>query len=194
MSKRVVIGGAILGLLGLKYGLPNIRYFAYMSYVMMRAKLSEGDISPSQETEFECMISMTDIDFWKHMNNAAYLRYAEAARHNGFLKIFTTETARSFLDNGYSLVLSAISVKYRRECKFRERFIWKTKPIYWDQCNVYLKQSMYHKQSGLLHCVLFSKLCLLKNRKFVKKLEKEVDGLYLLKWYKDKHENGNDYE
>ena len=195
MLVKIAAGGCVLGgLLGLKYGVPNVRYFAQMIYLGARNTWNKGDILPCDDTELEFTVSLTDIDFMRHMNNASYLRYAEAARHDWFWKTMT-QLRGKFGDSGYSVPLIAISIKYRRECKFNDTFVIKTGALYWDKCSLYIKQEFYNKSSGLLHCVLYAKLGLVKNGKFIKQLEKRRDGYYLLKWYNDIDDTkGNDYE
>ena len=191
------VGGCILGLLGLKYGVPNVRYCAQMIYLGFLNGGNKGDVLLSDESEFEFTVSLTDIDFWKHMNNAAYLRYAEAARHIWFWRLTARKNYQdTFKKRGFSITLVAIAVKYRRECKFNHTFILKTKPVYWTQTSIYLRHEFYHKESGLLHCVLYGQVALVQNGRFVKKMENEREsGYYLLKWYDDiDDKTGNDYE
>ena len=190
------VGGAILGLLGLKYGVPNVRYFGQMIWLGYKNSFHKGDVLPSEGSSFEFTVSLTDIDFMRHMNNAAYLRYAEAGRHEWFWKLLARDDFKQkFSKNGYGVPLVAVTVKYRRECKFNHTLILKTEPVYWNATSVYLKQSFYHKETGLLHCILYAKLALTKDGKFVKTLGDKQDGYHLLTWYGDiDDKTGNNYE
>ena len=126
---------------------------------------------------------MTDIDLMRHMNNAAYFRYAEPARHAWFLSIDPV-----FKDKQLSMALLAQSIKYRRECKAGETFVVRTRACHWDQCNVYFKHEFIHKQTHQVHCIILVRFGLLRNGRLVKRIGDDTDeqgGFYSLRWYRD---------
>eukprot|EP01084_Bolivina_argentea_P216371 367601_1 len=187
LQNKVMFGGIVLGIFGMKYGIPNMRYVAQVLNLGLITAMQKGSMLPSDMTDLEFTVSLTDIDFMRHMNNSAYLRYAEAARHQWFLRIMNQiKNKLNGKRNNINIPLIAISVKYRRECKFNDTFIIQTKAVYWDQCNIYLKQEFFNKKSKQMHCILYAKLGFVKNGKFVKTMDDEQGGFHSLEWYKEK--------
>ena len=93
---KLKIGICCVGILGLKYGVPNIRYFVQQSRSIYWN--TKENMMPSDMLDFEFTVSLTDIDFWAHMNNAAYLRYAEVGRFAWFASSFKSNTDKKARD------------------------------------------------------------------------------------------------
>ena len=186
-DNKFVIGSCIAGLIGWKYGVPNLRYFQQIT--RLGYWNFQRDLMPSDMVEIEFTVSLTDIDFNRHMNNAAYLRYAEAGRVAWFRGLVSF-----FRDTAQSLALLGLSVKYRRECLAGDVITLQTKICYWDQCNIYIRQEFYHKKTGLVHCVMYCRFGLLQNGKLIKREQDDKAGFHAIKWYSDSDGHVNDYE
>merc|ERR1712062_820738 len=106
---------------------------------------SRMPIMPSEMIEIEFTVSLTDIDHQRHMNNAAYFRYAEAGRLAWFWGMESL-----FRGKNLTLALLGLSAKYRRECKAGDVLVLRAKVCYWDQCSIYIRQDFYNKSSGLM--------------------------------------------
>ena len=186
-NNKFVVGSCIAGVIGWTYGVPNFRYFQQigrLGYWNVKRNLM-----PSDMVEIEFTVSLTDIDIWRHMNNAAYLRYAEAGRVAWYYGIQS-----SFKENKLHIPILGMSVKYRRECKAGDVMVIQTKTCYWDKCNMYIRQDFYNKKTGLLHCVVYVRFGLIQNGKFIKRIKEERGGFHSIKWYSASNGNGNDYQ
>lgn len=70
----------------------------------------------------------------------------------------------------------------------------RTKPCYWNQCNIYLRQDFFNKDTGLLHCVIYVRFGLVQNGKLVQEMEDKQGGFHQIKWYADSNGFNNDYQ
>ena len=86
------------------------------------------------------------------------------------------------------------TVKYRRECRFQSTFVVQTRACYWDQCNIYIRQDFFNKKTGLIHCIIYCRLGLIKKGRLVKVMENKKGGFHAMKWYADSDGYENDYE
>ncbi|ETO33685.1 hypothetical protein RFI_03415 [Reticulomyxa filosa] len=99
------------------------------------------------------------IDFWNHLNNAAYLRFAELARVNWFVRT----NIWSFLRKKYkyNLVWTAVTLRFRREISAFETIEIHTRVIYWDKYNCYVEQKFVNpKKDNFVHCILYGQYTL----------------------------------
>lgn len=104
---KLQIGIGCLALAGYRYGVPNLRYLLLIfrdGYL----RRNEDNI-PAEMMEYEFTVTLTDIDPWLHMNNAAYLRYAEAARLAWIFSSFRKDQLQKGTDGKNSALLALVS-------------------------------------------------------------------------------------
>ena len=139
-----------------RYGIINIRYvfnFGLMFAENAFTKRKKIPLTGSSDVLYR--VSLTDIDYLLHMNNTAYLKYAEFAQGHWGLD---ADILRKFKPHNMSSLTSALSCRYRRQLTFNQKFLIRTKIIYWNETKAIFKQSFINPQNNFLHCVVYREM------------------------------------
>lgn len=96
-----------------------------------------------------------DIDLFLHMNNARYLRATE------FGRIFYS--LRSGLDVAIKelsafAVLTAATVRYRRELRLFQKYTLRTSLVYWTDNDVFFEHRFETGPNSFVNCVSYAKI------------------------------------
>jgi len=143
----------------LKFGTPNLRYIFQYCVLFLEAFLFRDNISPTDTAKLKVFMPITSVDFWNHLNNSAYLRYAELARVNWFMRTNVWEFLKK--NFGYHLAFSAVTLRFRREILAFETIQIHTRVVYWDKFTLYVEQKFVNaNQGGFVHCVIYGQYTL----------------------------------
>ncbi|ETO31146.1 hypothetical protein RFI_05971 [Reticulomyxa filosa] len=182
-SKKFIAAIIFLAV-SLRIGVPNVRYVYQYGLMFLNLLLFDQIISPAATAKYTFYVPITN--FWNHLNNAAYLRYAELARVNWFART----NIWNFLKNnfGYHLAYTAVTLRYRREINPFQTIEIHTRVVHWDMFNFYVEQKFIDAKSGFIHCVIYGQYTVTHKGKRVtpELLENTKNrGLLMLPWNLD---------
>eukprot|EP01083_Nonionella_stella_P031933 87373_1 len=184
-NKRRKIAALILFVvLFTKIGIPNILYILQYIECFIKMRFKKRIKYASSTATYRSKVHVYDIDFWLHLNNASYLRHAELARVDYFIR---SQLWYQLKANGYGLAFVAVNIRYRRELALFQAFeIW-TRPIYWDEYTLIIEQKFVDRKTNFVHAIMYGKYVLVKNGKRVKRSlisgNFDGDGLHTINFY-----------
>eukprot|EP00483_Globobulimina_turgida_P008484 UN08501 len=117
------------------------------------------------------------------MNNAAYLRHAELARVDYFVR---SSLWKQLKTQQYGIAFVALNIRYRRQLTLFKKFEIQTRPIFWDELNLIIEQRFVDAETNFLHSLIYGKYVLIKNGKKVKRsITNNLvgDGLHIIQFY-----------
>lgn len=80
------------------------------------------------QTEFEVIVTASDLDELGHVNNARYLNFLEAGRMDWYAKVGLIEGVEAAQGaSGFDTVVVNINIDFTRECLLGERLLIETK-------------------------------------------------------------------
>ena len=96
----------------------------------------------------------SDLDFLLHMNNSKYLREMDFGR---FAHFFHNNFKGPLETMGASMVVAAITVRFRRSLQLWQAFQLKTRILGWDDSSFYCEQRFVNKE-GFVCAIAMLKL------------------------------------
>ena len=114
------------------------------------------------------------------MNNAAYLRHAELARVDFFIR---TKIWKQLSAKNYALGFVALNIRYRRELRLFRSYSIHTRALYWNELELFIEQRFIDPNKNFLHTIVYGKYVLTKNGKKVKPQSDSIYGLHTIKFY-----------
>ena len=97
---------------------------------LLAATVFRPRLAPPFETSVVSLIVLpNDLDIYGHMNNGRYLTIMDLGRMDLFVR---GGLIRSIRGAGWTPVLSAAKVRYRRELRLFQRFRLETRIVYWE--------------------------------------------------------------
>lgn len=156
-----------------RYGIINMRYFFNLGYIYSKQKLTKRKKIPMSGTiESHFRVTLTDIDYLLHMNNVAYLKYAECGLTYWALD---TNLLHKLQKHNFSMVTSASTVRYRRQLLFNEKFTLGTRCIYWNEYFIIIKHSFINQKTKFVHAIVYVQI-ILTDGKTGKKYESIINS------------------
>mmetsp|Transcript_40968 Transcript_40968/g.36152 ORF Transcript_40968/g.36152 Transcript_40968/m.36152 type:complete len:311 (+) Transcript_40968:23-955(+) len=198
--KKKIIALTIALILFTKIGTLNILYILQYAECIIKLIIFQKRIKYASSTAiYNTRVHLYDIDFWFHMNNAAYLRHAELARVDFFIR---TKIWKQLNKKNYSLGFIALNIRYRRELTLFKSYSIHTRALFWNELELIIEQRFIDPNTNFLHTIVYGKYVLIKNGRRVKQLMNndndnvEGEGLYLIKFYEKPLivSSGNDTE
>ena len=116
------------------------------------------------------------------MNNAAYLRHAELARVDYFLR----SNLRSELKRkGFRIAFVALNIRYRRELRVFKSYRIETRPIFWDELQLIIEQRFVNPETDFVHTIIYGKYVLVKNGRKVRQSMNDLvpEGIHTVQFY-----------
>jgi len=92
----------------------------------------------------------TDLDLMFHMNNSRYLRECDFARYKYLISCGLGAALRK---TGYTMVLGASTIRYRRSIGLFDRFKIATRVLTWDDKSLYIEHK-FHRFSDDFVCAI----------------------------------------
>eukprot|EP01083_Nonionella_stella_P235431 827846_1 len=144
--------------------------------------------APNETAVYKTRVHLHDIDWWLHMNNAAYLRSAELARLEWFLR---TNVWNTFRQLGYdAFVMTAQNIRYRRQLRLFTEYEIQIRAVYWTEFELFFEERFVDCKTGFVNAILYNKNVLIKNGKRAKpspsgKGMNNKKGLHVTDWYSE---------
>ena len=150
-----LVGGALL----VGYGLSQFGYdLAYMVRMYWIEHVTTSATTPPpadvdvEGVLFPGVVTYGDIDRNKHMNNARYIRALNFSRRHFFVTIGLWKPLRR---QGLNLIVSAQTVRYRRELRLFDRYCIRTRIRAWSEARrcFYVESRFEGVGDGFVHAV-----------------------------------------
>ncbi|KAK3099328.1 hypothetical protein FSP39_002710 [Pinctada imbricata] len=97
----------------------------------------------------------TDLDNLWHMNNSRYLRECDFGRMKLFLM---TSVWKAVTKCGGSFVNAGNNIRYRKSIELLDRYIIRSKIIYWDEKAFYVNQHFIRARDNFICAVNIAKM------------------------------------
>ena len=165
------IAAALLAVYGVStYGFYDIRYYYNILSLMLRNRL-DAIGGGNQRTPLpligtstiEFRVRLSNIDFWKHMNNSEYLRYAEHGWIQWFIdtnldKLIIGKTAQ------FRPIFLSTAIHFRKELVFNQKVILQTKAVFWNETMLILSHRFIDEKTHFLHAIMYGKIIIANKR------------------------------
>jgi len=96
----------------------------------------------------------SDLDLMFHMNNARYLRECDFARYK---LLITSGLGIALRKTGYSMVLGASTIRYRRSIGLFDRFTVSTKVVAWDEKSLFIEHTFHRSKDNFIYAIVMVK-------------------------------------
>ena len=96
-----------------------------------------------------------DIDLFMHMNNIRYLRATELGR---LFYSFRTGLDIAVKNLSAYVVLTATTVRYRRELRLFKSYTLRTSIVYWTNSDVYFEHRFETGPDSFVNCISYAKV------------------------------------
>lgn len=96
----------------------------------------------------------SDLDLMFHMNNARYLRECDFARYKFLISCGLGPALRR---TGYTMVLGASTIRYRRSIGLFDRFTIATKVLSWDDKSLYIEHTFHRSKDDFVCAIVMVK-------------------------------------
>ena len=116
------------------------------------------------------------------MNSAAYLRHAELARVDYFLR---SNLRRELKQKGFRIAFVALNIRYRRELRLFRSYRIETRPIFWDELQLIMEQRFVDPNTEFVHTIIYGKYVLVKKGRKVRQSMNDLvpEGIHLVQFY-----------
>ena len=96
-----------------------------------------------------------DIDLLMHVNNARYLTATEFGRH---FYVFRNGIDLAIKELAAYAVLTATTVRYRRELRLFQSYTLRTSVVYWTNSDIYFEHRFETGQESFVNCISYAKI------------------------------------
>ena len=135
-------------------GLPNVLYLCNV-YKNLFLSSKRGKLKGMEISKLNCKAYLTWIDDNIHMNNGVYFSQFERGRRDWFYRVGAYQFFKQY-NSSRSVVLTAITTRFRKEIKPMNSFQVHTKLIYFDDLHIYLEQRIISSINGMVHCIAYA--------------------------------------
>jgi acyl-CoA thioesterase FadM len=125
--------------------------------LIFRARFLSTKIDPHSTLEHSFRVSLTDIDFYKHITNAKYASFLDLLRVEFWLRSGMWEDIKS---RGMIFLLASSFKRYRKELKLNATFKITSKIIYIGPDFYYIESKFI--KDNFIHCHAVDKLVIVK--------------------------------
>jgi len=109
--------------------------------------------------ELDCRVMFRDLDLYLHMNNARYARSAEYGRIFFILRNGMDVVIKEL---GATAVMSAFTIRFRRELRLFQKYKLKTRLVYWTTNDVYFEHRFETGPNSFVNCIMYAKIRIIK--------------------------------
>ncbi|KAB0798967.1 hypothetical protein PPYR_06847 [Photinus pyralis] len=150
------IVAVILVLIVLLHLCLEVHYFLRISLSVIMARLCKPKISILQETTVQGICLTTDVDtFLYHMNNARFIRELDFARADFYERTGLFQCIRN---KKGAFALGATTMRYRRFLRLFQRYIIKTKVVYWNEQDVFMEHRFVNLHDNFVNAIALVKI------------------------------------
>lgn len=109
------------------------------------------------EGRLEMRVRLRDCDVLMHVNNGRYLSLMDLGRidHSGRSGLIT-----AFRERGWHAVAGGATIRFRRELRWRSRYVLRTRIVGWDDGWAYWEQ-VFERADGQLAARAYAKVAVL---------------------------------
>ncbi|XP_050297926.1 protein THEM6 [Anthonomus grandis grandis] len=133
----------------------DVHYFLRILTTIGYGRIFEKRMKIDTQTEIYGICTTQDLDiFFKHMNNARYLRELDFARFHFYDRTGIYEEIKKV--NGHALQ-TATNIRYRRTIPLGDRYKVTTKLITWDEKTLYIEQQFITLSDNFIRAIVWSK-------------------------------------
>lgn len=133
----------------------DINYLLRIVFTILTGRLFQKKKKIFDTTTIYGVCTTQDVDlFFKHMNNARYLRELDFARFHYYDR---SGIYSAIVEKGGGAVQGASLIRYRRAIPIFTLYKVTTKLIHWDDKNFYLEHEFISLTDGFVRAVVFSK-------------------------------------
>lgn len=131
--------------LGIRYPLAGLR------------SLRKPRIGLFDEARLDLRVRLRDCDVLMHVNNGRYLSLMDLGRidlsgRTGLITLFR--------ERGWSAVAGGVTIRFRRELRWRSRYVLRTKLVGWDEGWCFFEQA-FERADGKLAARAYAKVACL---------------------------------
>ncbi|CAH0560742.1 unnamed protein product [Brassicogethes aeneus] len=137
------------------YVLFDVNYFIRIAFTIGYGKLFEKKKRVDDTTVVYGLVTTQDVDiFFKHMNNARYVRDLDFARFHFYERTGIYDEIKK--SNGHVLQ-TASNIRYRRTIPIFQPYKITTKIMYWDEKTLFIEQQFITLSDGFIRAIVHSK-------------------------------------
>lgn len=112
--------------------------FFRLIYIVLAA-YGRSRLPPLEASRIGLRVWLNDLDIFKHVNNGRYLTLMDLGRVDLLVR---TGLVAAMRRRGWTAVVAAATVNYKRPLKFWQRFEMVTRIVGWDEKSVYMQQEI----------------------------------------------------
>ncbi|KAE8751148.1 hypothetical protein FOCC_FOCC002232 [Frankliniella occidentalis] len=145
----------LVPLLLVLYVVADVNYFLRIGFVILWGRLFQKKAKVTDGTTIYGFCTTQDVDiFWRHMNNARYVRDLDFARFHFYDRTGIYEEIMK--RKGHALQ-GATTVRYRRTIPIFTPYKITTNVVHWDDKAIYLEQQFITVGDGFVRAIILSK-------------------------------------
>jgi len=146
---------AIITVLFLLYVFFDVNYFVRIAFTILWGRLFDKKKKLDEHTEVYGICTTQDIDiFFKHMNNARYVRDLDFARFHFYDRTGLYEEITKAKGH---VLQTASNIRYRRTIPLFNTYKITTKIVTWDEKTLFIEQQFVTLSDGFIRAVVLSK-------------------------------------
>ncbi|KAK7868908.1 hypothetical protein R5R35_014218 [Gryllus longicercus] len=133
----------------------DVNYFIRLASIIGLGRLFQKKLKPTDTTSIYGLCTTQDVDiFWRHMNNARYVRELDFARFDYYDRSGLYQEIVKLKGNAMQ---GASNVRYRRTIPIFSFYRVDTKLVWWDDKSIYLEQQFVTPRDGFVRTIAMSK-------------------------------------
>ncbi|XP_018572437.1 protein THEM6-like [Anoplophora glabripennis] len=139
----------------LLYILFDVNYFLRIIFTIVLGKLFDKKKKVDESTEIYGVCTSQDLDiFFKHMNNARYVRDLDFARFHFYERTGLYDEITKAKGH---VLQTASNIRYRRTIPLFNTYKVTTKIVYWEEKTLYIEQQFITLSDGFIRAIVLSK-------------------------------------
>ena len=152
---------AIVVILSFHYfiGIPNLIYLCTVLLDFFKS-WRRGKLKASEISKLKSKAYLSTIDDNLHMNNQVYFKYFEEGRRDWFFRVGSYGFLRKYNCN---IVLTSITVRFRKEIQILQSFEIHTRLIYYDEYHIYLEQRVIAIRNRMVCTIAYADCAVISN-------------------------------
>lgn len=133
----------------------DVNYFLRIIFTIGWGKIFDKKKKIDEQTEIYGLVTTQDLDiFFKHMNNARYVRELDFARFHFYERTGIYDEIKKV--DGHVLQ-TASNIRYRRTMPLLQAYKVTTKIVSWDEKTLYIEQQFVTLRDNFVRAVVLSK-------------------------------------
>jgi acyl-CoA thioesterase FadM len=113
--------------------------FFRLIWIYLRARWSSPR-APFRASRLTFIVSPTDLDIFRHMNNGVYFSIMDLGRVDMLVRSGLLDAIKS---SGHAVTVSAETLRFRRSLKLFQRFWLETRLLGWDEKALVIEQRFW---------------------------------------------------